>query len=281
MLLASVALVAHLLAWTGDPRQTPPGPMGVASERRMYAVKSDQAWQRVQDQLRTLGFSFDKVDRTNHVVLTKWRAPKAEGLEWLPTARLPEEYVPERVRFLVFVSPFAEPARVYVGSMLEARKLGLTRASATVYNLRNLNDALMSEMSKALGEEGVPIPPDHAARRGLALSLLRDSADDCSKRESAPPGAKITPPQKIPISEFEVLYPPAAIKERAEGQVKVEFTVLEDGGVIDARLLDPPLGRQLGASALGAASLLLYRPTSLGECSVPTVMTYTVNYRLR
>jgi hypothetical protein len=63
--------------------------------------------------------------------------------------------------------------------------------------------------------------------------------------------------------------------------VQVEFTILEDGGVTGVRSLGLPLGHQLERSAMGAASLLLYSPTKLNECRVPTVMTYTVHYRQR
>jgi TonB family protein len=279
--ITSVAMVSQLFSWTQEPRPPGPGRLRIASEGRFFAVGSNEAWALVQERLGSLGFSFDKIDRTNHVILTKWRGADAKGLEWLPAASLPEPYVAERFRFEVFVSPFAQPARVYVGSLVEARKAGPGSASATAYNVRNLNQALMGEIAKAVGQDGFPIPTPQDERRRLALSLLREGADACSKQESPPPGAKITPPQKIRDSEFPVLYPPAALSEGVEGSVQVEFTVLEDGSVRDPRLVGSPLGHQLEASALGAASLLLYRPTKLGECSVPTVVTYTVHYRLR
>jgi TonB family protein len=90
-----------------------------------------------------------------------------------------------------------------------------------------------------------------------------------------------TPPRKLPISEFEVLYPAAALEQRTEGAVQVLFNVEEDGGVTDVRFQGPPLGRQLEASAVGAASLLIYSPAKVDGCPVPALLTYTVHYRER
>ncbi len=246
----------------------------------MFAIGSRQAWELTQRQLKELGFSFDKVDRKHQVVLTEWRATTAKGLEWLPAPRLPEQYRPDHVRFQVFVSPFAEPARVYVGSILGARKVGLPPGPGIAYNVKNLNQALMVEISKALGQDGLPIPADREERRRLALSLLENGAKGCLEQTSPPQGAKIKPPRKVPLSEFEVIYPPAAKDERVEGRVQVELTIREDGSVASPRLTSRALGHQLEASALGAASLLLYTPTKLGDCPVPTIMTYTLRYRL-
>ena len=139
--------------------------------------------------------------------------------------------------------------------------------------------ALMAEIAGALGDDGVPIPEDREQRRQLALAFLKDEADDCLRQGSPPKNARLTPPKKIPASVFEPLYPAEALQERKEGAVQVEFTILEDGGVTGVHSLGLPLGHQLEGSALGAASLLLYSPTKLNECRLPTVMTYTVHYR--
>ena len=74
------------------------------------------------------------MDRANQLVLTKWRDVGAKGMEWLPPLSLPEGYVAEHGHFEAFVSPFAEPARVYVGSLMEARKVGSSPGSATIYS---------------------------------------------------------------------------------------------------------------------------------------------------
>lgn len=98
-----------------------PRDVRVAPEKRMFAVPSRQTWDRIRQRLTELGFSADKTDRTNQIVLTKWREVGAKGTEWLPAPDLPQPYVGLRVRFEVFVSPFAEPARVYVSSVIRCR----------------------------------------------------------------------------------------------------------------------------------------------------------------
>jgi TonB family protein len=278
LLLITAVAVGHFRPTPAQGARSSNPPLAwPASASRLFDIRSYQAWQLVQKRLNELGFAPDRMDRAEQVMLTKWREVGAKGMEWLPAPLAPMPYVAKRVRFEVFVSPFAEPAHVYVGSLMEATDTQ-DSTSATAYNMSNVNTALMGEIAKALGADGVPIPANAEHRRKLALSVLGDGADDCL-RHGWPKGGKITPPRKISISEFEVIYPAPALKERIEGSVQVEFTILEDGAVTGIRLLGPPLGGQLEASAIGAASLLLYRPAKMDDCRIPAIMTYTVRYR--
>jgi TonB family protein len=255
------------------------GPIGPSPERHLFALRSRPAWERVQTRLKELGLTPDKTDRQNQVLLTRWTDIGAKGVEWLLTPEMPEPYAAEGVRYEVFVSPFAEPARVSVGSVTKATKKHSSDSTATVYNLAAVNRALMGQLAKALGGTGQAIPVDAVERRDLALSLLGDEADECLRGGPSDRSAPVTPPRKIPLSVFEFLYPAPARSEGKEGAVKVGFTILEDGGVASVHLLGPPIGHQLEASALGAASLLLYEPTRRGRCPAVAAMTYTVNYR--
>lgn len=278
LLVATVAAGLDLTPVQGA-RSSSPALAGPASESRLFDIRSPQAWELVQKRLKELGFSPAKMDRAGHILLTKWREIGAKGMEWLPAPLAPQPYMAKRIRFEVFVSPFAEPARVYIGSLMEASETQ-TSSSAAAYNVSTANKALMGEIAKAFGQDGVPIPPDAEQRRQLALSMRGAEADDCV-RHGRPEGGKITPPRKFSISQFEVIYPAPALKDRIEGAVQVEFTILEDGAVTDVRLLGPPLGAQLEAAAIGAASLLLYTPAKLDDCHIPSIMTFTVRYRLR
>jgi TonB family protein len=282
LILIAWVSAGHSLQGVTEKAQTPPPKLvAPAPERRLFNLRSRQAWDVVQKRLNELGFSPEKTDRPNQVVLTKWREVGAKGLEWLPTPAVTETYVARRIRFEVFVSPFAEPAHVYIGSVIEGVQVGLqTSAPAIGYNDSNLNRALMREIAKALGEDGLPIPADFGERRQLARSILKEEADDCLRQ--GPPsaeGAKVTPPRKIPLSEFKFFYPAAAMKEKTEGTVRVEFVILEDGGVTDLRVLDAVLGNQLDILAMGVVSLLFYSPTKLNECNVPAFLTYSVHYK--
>ena len=250
-----------------------------AFEQRLFEIRSHQAWELVQKRLNELGFPPDKIDRANQLMLTDWRDVGAGEVEWLPVLAFPQQYVAGRIRFAVFVSPFAEPARVYVGSLIEARKVP-SAAPALAYNVAAVNKALMGELAKAFRQDGHPIPQGLEQRRQLALSVLKDDADDCLRAGPPPPeGGRITPPQKIRLSQFELVYPAEALEARRDGTVQVEFTILEDGGVTDIRLLGSSIDHHLEASAMGVVSLMLYAPARINECRVPTLMRYTVRYR--
>src|SRR5262245_60282011 len=109
LLMITVMITEQLWASpTQDARNSSASPAAPASERRLFEVRSQQAWELVQKRLNELGFSLDKIDRQNQLVLTKWREVGARGMEWLPKPARPGPYVAERIRFEVFVSPFAE-----------------------------------------------------------------------------------------------------------------------------------------------------------------------------
>jgi len=247
-------VVAVTLAQATDARQYP-GP-----ERRVFEVRSRDAWPLVQARLKDLGLAVDKVDGKNQAVLTKWR--RALGGGWLPEPQLPKGYVAERIRFVVFVSPFVERAHISVGSQAEATKMQTPRASALVYNVTSATPALMAEIDKAIAAAALPkfVPADPAP---------------CSPS----PQATITNPEKIPLSVFEVPYPGGDQKAGTGGTVVVEMTIPTDGAVSNLRVSGPPVGEQLEAAATGAASLLLYSPVRMGGCPVPFLMTYTVRFR--
>ncbi len=63
---------------------------------------------------------------------------------------LPEHYLATRVRFEVFVSPFAEPAHAYIRSLVESRKRP-AQTLARSYNVDTLNRALTAKTAEAFG----------------------------------------------------------------------------------------------------------------------------------
>src|SRR5512143_3954610 len=126
------------------------------NEGRLFDLPSRKAWDRVQDRLKELGLGADKKDGKNQLLLTKWADFGDSRLRWLPRPKIWQEYAPEQVRFEVFVSPFVEPARLYVGSVTQVRQVG-RGAQAILYNDPTVNAALLSELAKALGQEGFEI----------------------------------------------------------------------------------------------------------------------------
>jgi hypothetical protein len=275
---------AALSLWTSEARgaEASSTPAWPRKEGRLFAKPSRQAWAVVQERLKELGLAAEKTDRENQLLLTRWGDFGDAHFKWLPPPRLPGEFTPVRVRFEVFVSPFVEPARLYVGSVTEVRRTTGRVSPGFLYNDRRLNEALLRALAKALGQ-GFPIPSSREGRQKLAASILKGPPDDCARRtRSCPDSAnKLEKPEKVALSEFEILFPEDAARERVEAPVVVELDVREDGAVVGGRLVGSPRGHQLEDSAAGATSLLVFSPLKLCGCPAPHVTVYTINYRVR
>ncbi len=253
------------------------------NEGRLFDVPAKQAWDRVQERLKDLGLGVDKKDGKNQLLLTKWGDFHNDRLRWLPKPKALQEYAPERVRFEVFVSPFVEPARIYVGSVSQVRQVTGRRLQAILYNDPTVNAALVAELAKALGHEGFGIPSSREERQKLVASVRKGRPDECALQVDAcmVSSAKVEKPQMLPLSRFQVIFPESAARERVEAPVVVQLDVSEDGAVLGGQLLGTPRGHQLDASAAGATSLLVFSPLRLCGCPAPHMTVYTINYQLR
>jgi hypothetical protein len=205
--------------------------LGDVPERRVFDVASRDAWALVQGQLRDLGLAVDKADRKNQVVLTKWKTFSRGG--WLPEPKVPVRYLADRIRFLVFVSPFVEPARVYVGSQMALKNKERPSSHGISYNVPTANRALMAQIDAAFARASLP-------------KYVASDADPCRRQQVMGPGPqKIVQPEKIPLSEFEVVYPRPDREGGFDGVVALELKVLEDGGVGSLRAIGSPESEQL------------------------------------
>src|ERR1700730_19399182 len=102
LLIAWVSAGPSLQGLAQDAQASPLNVPAPATERRLFDIRSRQAWDVVLKRLNELGFSPDKTDRANQFVLTKWREVGAKGLEWLPVPTLKTQ-IAKRIRFEVFV----------------------------------------------------------------------------------------------------------------------------------------------------------------------------------
>jgi hypothetical protein len=250
--LAVVTMIA--LAQTQAEHRYTPG-----TERRVFEVRSKDAWPVVEARLKELGLAMDKVDRKNQALLTKWR--HFSGGDWIPDPQMPAPFIADQIRFVVFVSPFVEPAHISVGSQMDVTQ-GNTRG--TLFNVASANQAVMAELDKALAAASLP-------------HFVRDDSARCRPNGTA----TITEGKKIPLSVFEVFHPGGEKEAGKAGNVVFDVTVGPDGGVAELSPKQAPAGgEQLAAAALGAVSLLLYSPTLIGGCGVDReVVTYTVQFQ--
>jgi hypothetical protein len=253
-----------------------------ASRARMYAVDSAKAWAAARALVAELGLKADKTAAAEQFLATKWAPFRSKQRPDLAVFSTPSGLESEDFQLHVFVSPFAEPARVYLGSVVQftgrPRPDGPVQHSVA-YSSGQVEDWFFAQLERKLGEAGRPIPTALGARGELARTLLGDRAGPCLS-PSRPKG-DLAPPEKIKESVVEVVYPPAEREAWHQALVVTQSTVSEDGGVFGERILGEAPPPQFQVSVLGAVSLLRYRPTRLGACPAPAITTYTVNYKLR
>jgi hypothetical protein len=185
-LVATAALASARADPTTASEREPFGP-----ERGMFEIRPRDAWTIVQERLKGLGLKVDKIDPDNQALLTRWRRVSRKDADWLPALHPPEPYVADRIRFEVFVSPFIEPARVYVGSQIDAVRSGLSEGApgATVYNKVTANRALMAEIARAFASAAVP-------------RFVPSGAERCRVQPTTAPGVKTDPSQADPAKRI-------------------------------------------------------------------------------
>ena len=253
------------------------------NEGRLFDMSSRDAWRRAQERLKELGLEAEKTDGKNRLLLTRPVYFGDPRFGWLPRPRLSRQYASVRTRFEVFVSPFVEPARLYVGSVTELRQLTGKVTPAILYNDPTVNTALLRQLAKALAQDGFPIPASREERQKLTASVLKGQLDECARRVESchVSSSQLDKPEKLALSEFEVAFPEQAAREGVEAPVVVQLDVSEDGAVVGGQVLGTPRGHQLDASAAGATSLLVFSPLRLCGCPAPHMSVYTINYQLR
>jgi Gram-negative bacterial TonB protein C-terminal len=252
------------------------------SEGRVFDMSSEDAWHRVQDRLKALGLEAEKTDGKNRLLLTKPVYFGDRRSEWLARPKLSQQFASVRTRFEVFVSPFVEPARLYVGSVTELHQTTGKASQAILYNDPTVNTALLRQLAKGLRQDGFPIPASREERQKLTASLLKGRPDECVRRiESCRvSSSRLDKPEKLALSEFEVVFPEQAAREKVEAPVVVQLDVSEDGAVVGGQVLGSRRGDQLEVSAAGATSLLVFSPLRLCGCPAPHMTVYTIDYRL-
>jgi TonB family protein len=237
---------------------------------RMYSVSTSVAWEKLREWFAQTGIKTERVDRRHGLLLTKLIDVRSASVT-LPTA-VTDGYVPRRFQILVFVSPYAEPARVYVASLVQVeRETGGKLEKRTVYNMPAPSTWLLREFSKHLGDGGSVMPDSAAARAALADQLRKDgSTPGCSPSVAA---VKPTPPVKF----FDVTptYPARLLAERHRGQVRYEFDIQEDGAVQFSRFLDPadPADQPFLDATRAALAFWRFEPARLGGCPVLVIGT--------
>jgi hypothetical protein len=273
---ATVVTLVVLLAPAIDARiaQPPDDPAATLgrTRARMYRLRSADVWRAVPDALKSASVVFPKINAASQFA-TAW------SIE--PMTR-PRE---RRSELRVFVSPYAEPARVYVSSIMRDPDPGDSRNDIVRYNAGELESAFFTALEKAIGQPGEPIPMAAPARAALAHRLLGAAADTdvCLKRleDDEPlgmnPDGGVMAPQKIKDSDAIPVYAGGKPRDRNAGQPRIDATITEDGALIPVRLIQTGTTEAaFTAAVLGAASLWHYEPVKIDGCNVPVRLTLAV-----
>jgi len=234
-----------------------------------FSLESNKAWDRIRSALADQRIKTRVLEKDTQVIITRPLRTLDQNTSWLAAPDVPSGYLFESAEIHLFVSPFVEPARVYVGSVSTFKVL-LNAGSATLYNDPAVNASVMAWVTRTLGTEAQPVPTTRSAGESGAPTCVPSGSDP----------KKIVPPKRIESTRLEVLYPRNAVADRQAGSVVVKMAIREDGSTGALQLDGTPPEHSMGVSALGAASLLRYHPTLFGGCRVTAHMTYTVNFRL-
>jgi len=277
-LLALAWAVVPLAAQEARPAEEPPAERTYPAWRtRLYPVGSAAAWSSLRAVLKKQGIRIGESDQKAQVLVTaETRFDPDTG----PSAPvLDGRYRPRTFRLHLFVSPFSEPARVHVGSIVEAADQLEPRFTRYVFGLPALHEWLFDRLEEDLGRPGVPMPRGESERKALAR-LLGTPETPCPDDSRLLPTDSPIAPEPIKVSRFEPIYPGRA--DSAPGRVKVTATLLEDGAVVDVRPTENTgPSAQYAHSAAEAVRLWRYRPARLGDCPIPIIMTVSVTFRSR
>jgi TonB family protein len=257
------------------------------NQGRMYSVSASAAWKKLLEWLARTGIKTKTVDAAHQVVFTKLVNVRGGALPF--PATIEGGYVPRRFQIQVFVSPYAEPARVYVASLIEAdRQIGRGTEAWVVYNSPIPSTWLLEEFSKYLGDPGRLMPETATARTALADQLRTDaSAPAC-----APSGVSGSVKPPVKFFDLSPVYPARLQAVRRTGQVRYEFFIQEDGSAVFSRFVDSPaIPTALAAvtpedqAFFDAARAILtfwrFEPTRVGGCPVVSFGYADVNFTIK
>src|SRR5262245_9203556 len=204
---------------------------GDVANGRTYRASSAEAWNQVQRVLADAKMKIAERDAHNQHVVTDWIAPDTRLAPDATAIGLPAGWKLRRYKLMIYVSPFVEPARVYVGSLAEAeldtvgavvKRESLKPTAYAFYNVNTLQDWAFTHIDASLGD-GAPIPLSRVRRNRDSKGIATDRTA-CSVDAAI---AELKPLRGRPQSEFarvvvapskfyapELLYPADAARER-------------------------------------------------------------------
>lgn len=267
-ILASIAAISVHSVHAGQLASLP------YSSARAYGQSSATAWDAVQDVADAWELRTTTNDESSQVLVSGWkRFSDFDGTRFfqsLPT--LPadgNQSVPVEFQLHVFVSPFVEPARVHVATVLRTE---LDENEYVHHDVGFVGTEFLREVETRLGAPGVTIAVDRATGSPPCVAAGERASPTAGAVDLALVGR---------LTDFEFFYPASP----SEALVLLEVTIGFDGAVVASRvvsvngpqLVEPGLFSQ---AAENIVSLWRYRPAERDGCPVSVSATVAMSFGL-
>ncbi|HLA77778.1 MAG TPA: energy transducer TonB [Vicinamibacteria bacterium] len=219
--------------------------------------------------VRDLGLSVESRDQQAQVLTTKWQSLSRQRRNGLEPQSLEAGARAEEFQLNLFVSPFVEPARVYVDAVAQSRGA----RPRTWYAFEPVAVWFFDRLAERMGEEGRPVPVTWAS--GDERSNAQEGHPECTPSAAAD-GAKHGLDEPKRLVSRPPIFPGRDLGR--SGTVLLEALIGADGAVQHLRVLDAPAETRMAVAAASAVNLWRYQPARLQGCPVPTSMKVTVNF---
>ena len=244
------------------------------SDARAYRQSSEMVWETVLEVADAWGLKTAATDGPSHVLVSNWKrfsdfdgSPFFQSVPTLPADGA--QLVPVEFQLHVYVSPFVEPARVHVATVLRTE---LEQNRYVHHGVGFAATEFFRELEARLGSAGATIPADSSTGSNPCLAM----------RETGSPttgGVDLTPVRRL--TEVDVLYPAV----ESEALVILDVTIGFDGAVVASRVVSvngaeivrPDLFAQ---AAENLVSLWRYRPAARDGCPVSVMATVVMSFGL-
>lgn len=270
--------------YVGKMRFVAPGELSFQSSR-MFRRKSRDVWIRALQLLEFMKVPLESKDEDHQVLVSRPLTVDKNVIQRLGKIELTPWHPQGYALLQVFVSPYVEPARVHVGSVVIYT---LGKANTWHINAGQVENLFLSALGESLGETGHPIPMSFIRRSELASRLDEDTVSSpCSSLQNS----------SDPIARTLLVMPPAAevgaIPKEVDAPILVHHAadmmlrqrvrpvsltasvaILEDGSVAGTVPSgDEPL-RKDQQYLLSMGMLMTFRPLRYRDCFFPFSMKF-------
>jgi len=260
--------MAHALTLGQEPTTVASLPFANA---RSYDQTSDVVWRTAQDIVSEWGLTSSAQDDASQVLISEWKPfgdfDESPFFQSLPSLVMGDaELVPLEFQLHLFVSPFVEPARVHVGSIIK------TQDGQTEYmhhSVGFIGAEFFRELERRLGDtgEGIPATAIHETVPCPAESVTSAGTEDLNLENV----------QRL--ADFEVFLPLL----RSGVLVMLDATIAFDGSVTASRAISVNSSEfdnddVFGRAAQNVVSLWRYRPAQQAGCPVSVGATVALGF---